>query len=711
MSTATLVVDVVTVTVVNGSETEPPASSDDEGVPEWLVAVVATLAFVALVGFILVMVFLSRKLKKIGERGLIHAEQDSDDDAIDRELLHGKYEAIPDVNGGAFKPLNKSSKEQLQVILATQLRNEAPASSLPGNSAAFPRGTGTSSFISIRRSELQSKLRLLHAGYTQVWYSSEGDILDELVRGLAHALKSINLLVILKEISTVLSSRTGLPGVHSLIELLYSQEGTDIDRLLLYKDAPVWVHGVGPSKSTWDSYHRYKRNKGIYNEIDDSCESAVQVNTLKANDLFKRWIKISAFLSELNHNENHHHSTGRGDSPIFRILRTDMRFHIAERSYVTWLCPLSCTLDYKAAREFMESPVTDSGGVSLPSSMQGELTLFRIYGAEYTTILEHSQYPVEQQVVVPALTPFLVESIRFDSNMSEKDVRVVDLRADRLSKYVNTSEFRTHVLNDVFAAEDRLQRIDENAEVTQGGHIPITENRIPLNNQKSFVTGCVRGGIIRDITSPAPADPAKHRCHECGELAHGMCKTLRKEYDTAKTLAKRRASRVATELWISGGTPMIAGCYSLTGGVWQKDNLRLRNIGHRWVVTDTYSERHAHLMCVNECSGSTMPIDIVRWARPDNGNWIEDPSIRVTLNPPTVAHTQQTDSSDSYTPPSLPISLPEADQIPLNEPPTTPAVSLPGIYGQHGSQRNFVSALSRHSSRASFSRVSPLAPP
>ena len=260
---ATVTLINVTLTSTGLEETAPP--SDSGGVPEWLVAVVATLAIVALLGFIWMMIFLNKKLKKIGERALHHhqQEQDSDDDAIDRELLHGKYEAIPDISGGAFKPLNKNSKDQLQGILATQLRNNAPASGLPGDSSAFPRGTGTSSFISIRRSELQHKLRLLHAGYTQVWYSSDGDILDELVRGLSHASKSINILIVLKNITSVLSNRTGLPGIHSLVELLYTQEGIDTDRLLLYKDAPVWVHGIGPSKSTWDSYDRYKRNEGL----------------------------------------------------------------------------------------------------------------------------------------------------------------------------------------------------------------------------------------------------------------------------------------------------------------------------------------------------------------------------------------------------------------------------------------------------------------
>ena len=353
--------------------------------------------------------------------------------------------------------------------------------------------------------------------------------------------------------------------------------------------------------------------------------------------------------------------------------------------------------------EFMESPVVDSAGGNLPSSMQGELTLFRIYGSQYTSICEHSQYPIEQQVVVPALTPFLVESVRFDGNMSEKDVRVVDLRADQLTKYVDTSDFKTHVLNDIYAAEDRLERINEQTEVIQGGTVPQTHNRIPLNNQKSFVTGCVRGGILRDVTSPDSTDPSNHRCHECGEIAHGMCKTMRNNNKIARINAKRRASKIATEMWISGGSPMIAGCYSLEGGVWAKGNLRMRNVGHRWVVTDTFSELHAHLMSVNEAPSSLMPVDIVRWARPDNNTWLEDPSIRVTLHPPTVA--EQPDISE-YTPPSVPMTVPESDVLPQ-----TPDASLPSFYGKHGSQKNFMNAISRQSSRASFARVSPLAPP
>ena len=696
-------------------ETEAPpnvtiVSESSSG--EWAIGMLATLAVLTVIVCVWAMWFMRKRLaeaeKAHRRRKMMHGDGSDAMLAMTQSLFAGAAlgEADPPVAAvlADARPLKQGDLNQIEAMML-HAHTETPPTELPFAPDHFPRGPGKE-YVVVAEGDLGRTLQLLHVQVTQVWYSKQGDLYSEVMGNLRYpALHASNAHVLVSEVARALWKARG-PGpedigpFQNLCLKLLSQEATDTDRMLLW-EAPVWIPCSTVSKHAFESHKPNQPNGGIVAELDAAALKVNQTrffgNREAAFGSLKKWIKLAALASMLAQPRATLAHAGLSSGPVYKAFRQGKDIDV--KHYVVWLTPLACSTSAEAAREFLSGcpvsrPVEGEGAAS-PKPSERFPMLLRLFGCEHLVpVLGSGQYPVEQSVLVPMMTPFRVEAVRVQS-----DSTVVDLHYVPSSKYVPSSQFkrfRKDVIEDAWAGENTLDRVDEILKEYDGAR-PLGRRRAASFSTPTLKRAAEladKSGFVRGLHSKVDCADTT-RCHECGSAAHGMHPTLqrqaadqldmlpqqssfvssKKSRDTGPTahLSVSRLTRdVPRALWVSGelGDAYI-GVYKKRKGerVWVRGDVCLKNVGHRWAVCDLSEEAQAHMVSAKDVPVNVLPHSVVRWARPVGGAWAEDPTLRVTAkqpvslladSPPSKRYAAPSIARESvvYTPPSVPMPMP-----------------------------------------------------
>ena len=479
---------------------------------------------------------------------------------------------------------------------------------------------------------------------------------------------------------TTHTATTTTPDVGPLQHLALTaltMEGADIDRLLMW-EAPVWIPCSETSKRTFEGYAT--RNDAVASDLDTAGREVLRTRFFGDREAafghYQKWARLSALTSMLAQ------PRPTQPRPLYKSFRNGRDVDI--KSYLIWVTPLACTVSLERAQEFLV--LDNATDMEHGKRREAFPMLFRIFGCDRALPLSNGQYPVEDVVLLPSLTPFRVDSVRLQS-----DVTVVDLHMEDIHKYVKAEEmrrFRKDVIEDAWAGENTLDRVARILSES-GSDVPTTDIR-----RATVVSD--KAGSVRNIHHPKGEGEAEScRCHECGGLAHGMPASMKRRLDEAgffDTLRSSVTSVVPKHIWLSGGEPRLEGIYKKRKGarVWERNGLAIQHLGHRWAVVHKTALHIAALMSVDTATADVLPHSIVRWARPLSGSWVEDPSVRATATQPSVLAARPTKNTVTTSPSALPMPFPEVvkpapfGSIETGEMLPSPTFSLPGGGGGGG---------------------------
>eukprot|EP01059_Diplonema_ambulator_P017787 TRINITY_DN29879_c0_g1_i1.p1 TRINITY_DN29879_c0_g1~~TRINITY_DN29879_c0_g1_i1.p1 ORF type:complete len:614 (+),score=44.35 TRINITY_DN29879_c0_g1_i1:34-1875(+) len=580
-------------------------TSGSSEVPGWVLGVTGTLAVLALVACIAALLWFWLRYTRAKVR-----EQYTEETWGGTPLLSGEgpLEQYPDGCGG----LSDADIELLETLLRTHGRCEAVTSPemLPGRWGTYPRGPGRTP-VSVPQSDVKTVLSLMYNHHAQLWYTKQIGVYDEIRGNLRLPTRLQSSTGLLCAIATRLDESAPLT---TLATYLTTQEATDIDRMLLHHDAPVWVPGNKSGTRQWEGYE--PRNEAVHCEIDNAADKILASNHFgdreEAYREAAKWVKLSTLVSETAFNEPRKRVT------VYKAVRNPpggvahlINFKsFGGRTLLFWLTPVACTTSYHDAMKFLEEPHPDDGGKHV---------LYKFINAdEWCPIETLSQYPCEKSVVLPMLVGYRIEAVR----KVKECVIVVDLERVK-GVDVDRKRLRSECLADAARGEEKVFRVLELVSRDKRYTKPPRQ-RGDIVLHRYDPTGCVRG--VKEFD---PEDTT--RCHECGGLAHGLHR--------ATSATPSTIPSPPNILFISGGAPSYSGCYHRTSPdalSWTYTSHTLTHLSHRWALISNDHPTHAHIVAVDETPASIMPHAVGRWARPVDGEWREDPSIRVSDEQPMV---------------------------------------------------------------------------
>ncbi|KAJ9451414.1 Midasin [Diplonema papillatum] len=311
-------------------------------------------------------------------------------------------------NGG--QPSNATHAYQ-RALVQKELRRKQEASTVASTTAAAAlkadvlvgispdTHASEGSFLTTHDKE---GMQFFGATLVSTWRSKAGGILEELLSNLvtAPSVDKVSIIVATcEELAPVLRSFPGLTLLELFVLKLYTMEGPDVDRLMGFREVPVYLKDPEGWKRYNEKY-KGKRNAQVYTEVNRSLRVASLPDSgqekVEAEGLFRKWIKVIGVLMGVASPLETAVQVQRGLKGLSKeTVEQYASFEVGD--FVGWASP-SSTSRKGYDDTFLKDP-TESVSFVIENVTRGvDLKLLSVY-------------PEEEELLLPPFTGFIVESV------------------------------------------------------------------------------------------------------------------------------------------------------------------------------------------------------------------------------------------------------------------------------------------------------------